>query len=234
MNTSIDNDSNPNLPTIAQTLKPSRRRNGKIARLPRKLRDQVNEMLSDGLPHAEIIASLGAAGERLNKDHLINWEKGGYLEWLRDRLWLDELFSRLEFAQEVLEHPECPKIREAGLAIAIKQMYELISKFDPVTFMEKLADDPAGYSRVLNSLSKLAEIGLRYDREHTESVRAATRESSKSTKAAGLTDSMLRQYENEFKLLRRPPKEHQPNPAQSQESPREVSSSPDLQRSDRK
>jgi len=57
----------------------------------------------------------------------------------------------------------------------------------------------------------------------------ATRESSKSTKAAGLTDSMLRQYENEFKLLRRPPKEHQPNAAQSQESPREVSSSPDLQ-----
>src|SRR5439155_3322220 len=92
MNTSTDNDPNPNLPTIAQTLKPSRRRNGKIARLPRKLRDQVNEMLSDGLPHAEIIASLGAAGERLNKDHLINWEKGGYLEWLRDRLWLDELF----------------------------------------------------------------------------------------------------------------------------------------------
>lgn len=194
------------LPTPAQAIKPHRRRRGKIARLPRKIREEVNVMLDDGLPHAEIITRLGDHGKNLNRQNLINWQHGGFKDWLKDQPWLDELHASLDFATCLLDDSDSPKIREASLIIAIKQMYELIKSFEPTEFKQQLAEDPAAYSRILNSLAKLAEVGLRYDRERGQSTRAASRNANCSTKAAGLTEDMLRQYESEFKLLRRPTK----------------------------
>ena len=215
-----------NLPSLPQPLKPSRRRIGKVARLPKEVRDHLNYMIRDGLPHARIILNLGDYGKGLNKDNIINWEKGGYKEWLTDRIWLDEMFSKLEFARDMLQDPDSQRLREAGLVIAVKQMYGLIQKFEPASFLKQLADEPNNYSRILNSLSKLAEVGLRYDRERTETTRTVAREGDKSKKAAGLTDDLLRQYEDEFKLLRRPPK----GAELRQERPGETSAPPDQQK----
>jgi hypothetical protein len=201
----------PPLPTPAQAIKPARRRRGKIARLPRKIREEVNVMLDDGLPHAEIIARLGDHGKNLNRQNLINWQQGGFKDWLKDQPWLDELHASLDFATTVLDDSDSPKLREASLIVAVRQMYDLIKSFEPADFKEQLAGDPAAYSRILNSLAKLAEVGLRYDRERAEAARAGQREASRSKKAAELTEDMLRQYENEFKLLRRPT---QPGPVE--------------------
>ena len=194
------------LPSAAKAMKQQRRRRGKIARLPRKIREEVNVMISDGLPYAEIIARLGDHGKGLNKDNLINWHAGGYRDWLRDQPWLDQLHASLDFATIVLDDSDAPKIREASLIIAVKQMYELIKSFEPAEFKQQLKDEPATYSKILNSLSKLAEVGLRYDRERGDAIRRASRDTNRAKKAAGLTDDMLRQYENEFNLLRRPSK----------------------------
>jgi hypothetical protein len=160
-------------------------------------------MLDDGVPHLEVIARLGEHGKDLNKNNLINWQKGGHQDWLKDQPWLDELHSRLDFADNIVTESDSPKVREASLIIAVKQMYELITTFEPATFREQLAADPSTYSRILNSLAKLAEVGLRYDRERNETARSATREKNKAMKATGLTADMLCNYENEFKLLRR-------------------------------
>lgn len=192
------------LPTPAQAIKPHRRRRGKIARLPRKIREEINVMLDDRLPHAKIIARLGDLGKNINRQNLINWQHGGFKDWLKDQPWLDELHASLDFVTNVLDDSDSPKLREASLIIAVRQMYDLIKSFEPADFKEQLAGDPAAYSRILNSLAKLAEVGLRYDRERAEATRADKREASRSKKAAGLTEDMLRQYENEFKLLRRP------------------------------
>ena len=59
------------------------RRNGKVARLPAALRDQVNRGLDEGLPYKTIIASLGPAGQHLNEDNLSNWRLGGYQDYLK-------------------------------------------------------------------------------------------------------------------------------------------------------
>jgi hypothetical protein len=194
----------PPLPSAAQVLKPTRRRRGKIARLPRQIREQINAMLDDGLSHADIIARLGDHGKNLNRQNLINWQQGGFKDWLKDQPWLDELHASLDFANNVLDDSDSPKIREASLVIAVKQMYELIKSFEPADFKQQLSEDPAAYSRILNSLAKLAEVGLRYDRERGEASRNERREANRSKKAAGLTEDLLRQYENEFNLLRRP------------------------------
>jgi hypothetical protein len=161
-------------------------------------------MLDDGLPHADIIARLGDHGKNLNRQNLINWQQGGFKDWLKEQPWLDELHASLDFATTVLDDSDSPKLREASLIIAVRQMYDLIKSFEPAEFKHQLAEDPAAYSRILNSLAKLAEVGLRYDRERAEVARTAKRDVASSKKAAGLTEDMLRQYEHEFKLLRRP------------------------------
>jgi hypothetical protein len=191
------------LPTAAQAIKPHRKRHGKIAKLPRQVRLKINRMLDDGHPHAEIIAALGEHGKGINKYNLINWEKGGYQEWLKDLPWLEQLQSRLDFAHDVMADPDSPKVREASLVIAVKQMYELITTFEPASFKEKLAEEPATYSRVINSLAKLAEIGLRYDQQHTEAARLTTKEKDMASKATGLSKDGLMQFESEYRLLRR-------------------------------
>ena len=210
------------LPSAAKAMKQQRRRRGKIARLPRKIREEVNVMISDGLPYAEIIARLGDHGKDLNKDNLINWHAGGYRDWLRDQPWLDQLHASLDFATIVLDDSDAPKIREASLIIAVKQMYELIKSFEPAEFKQQLTDEPATYSRILNSLSKLAEVGLRYDRERTDAIRRVSRDTNRAKKAAGLTDDMLRQYESEFNLLRRPAKNALAQPTPDEARLREV------------
>ena len=118
------------LPSPKQAVKPTRRPRGKIAHLPRNIREQINFMLSDGLTYAEVIERLGEAAKHLNEDNIGRWHAGPYQKWLKDRAWLEELSSKLDFAVNVLEDPDSPKIREASLAIVLKQMYELIADFE--------------------------------------------------------------------------------------------------------
>jgi len=51
----------PNTPTLQHSSTPllaTRARCGKVARLPKEIRDQINEMLLDGVPHHQIIQKL--------------------------------------------------------------------------------------------------------------------------------------------------------------------------------
>ncbi len=201
------------LPTdeVPEPPKPARRRRGKIARLPDEMRLRVNLMLSDGLTYAQVIAKLGDAGKDLNVDNVREWHSGGYEAWRKDRLWLDEMYAKLQFAKDVLQDRDSPKIREATISIAVTQMIDLVADFEPITLINKLAQDPANYSRILTSLSKLTEAGLKYDRKHADDSRQASRK--KSPNPAGWTPAQLHQYEQEFNLLRRPSQAAQAAPA---------------------
>jgi hypothetical protein len=68
----------PTPPPIPNLNHQTRRRNGKIAHLPKTVRDQLNTMLADGLTYPEIIQALGDQAADLNKDNLSNWHAGGY------------------------------------------------------------------------------------------------------------------------------------------------------------
>jgi hypothetical protein len=70
-------------------------RNGKIARLPRNIRDELNHRLQDGEPGGRILEWLNAlppvsavlaaefGGDAVNAQNLSNWRKGGYSDWLK-------------------------------------------------------------------------------------------------------------------------------------------------------
>jgi len=71
--------------------------NGKIARLPRNVRDELNHRLDDGEPGGRIVEWLNAlspvqavlaaefGGVGINAQNLSNWRKGGFQHWLKQQ-----------------------------------------------------------------------------------------------------------------------------------------------------
>jgi hypothetical protein len=68
-------------------------RNGKIARLPHNLREQINLRLQDGeeakpiadwlntLPEVQALLQSAFAGQPINENNLSNWKLGGFRDW---------------------------------------------------------------------------------------------------------------------------------------------------------
>jgi hypothetical protein len=77
-------------------------RTGKIARLPREIRDQLNQRLNDGqsgrrlvtwlnsLPEVQQVLAADFDGRPLNEQNLSQWKAGGYEDWLTRRETLDQ------------------------------------------------------------------------------------------------------------------------------------------------
>ena len=90
------------------------KRTGKIARLPRTLRDQLNQRLHDGEPGVDLIKWLNAlpevqailaehfAGVPISPQNLSEWNNGGFLDWLTTQELLE---SAREFAANTAELP---------------------------------------------------------------------------------------------------------------------------------
>jgi hypothetical protein len=69
-------------------------RTGKIARLPRETREQLNRRLQDGQPGTQLVVWLNAlpetqavlardfAGRAVSEQNLSEWKQGGYRDWL--------------------------------------------------------------------------------------------------------------------------------------------------------
>lgn len=134
---------------------PSRRRTGKIARLPHEHRELINHMLRDGAPYPKIIQKLADHGYKLDKHNLSRWYGGGHQDWVEEQAWLEEMRVRLDFAREVVNQPNANLLDEASLRIAVTQMYNLLLAFDPLSLKNQLATQPTAYSRILGSLCKL-------------------------------------------------------------------------------
>ena len=72
------------------------RGNGKIARLPKSLRDQINLWMRDRLSYPDIIQRLGEHGNDLKPAHLCEWKKRGHQDWLLEQAWLAQTRARQE------------------------------------------------------------------------------------------------------------------------------------------
>ena len=87
---------------------------GKIARLPQKIRDQINEKLYNGehgvqilywlneLPVVQGIMQECFGGEPISPQNLSEWNNGGFLDWLTTQELLEDA---REFAANTAELP---------------------------------------------------------------------------------------------------------------------------------
>jgi len=150
--------------------------NGKIARLPKAARDQVNVWLRDGLSYPEIIQRLGDIGKGLKPGHLCEYRKRGYQDWLRQREWLEHLASKSEFSTDILATQDSGALHEASLRLAAAQMFDQLMRFSsalPAENGENAQLTSEQFARLVNALSRLTREALGFQKYRDACSRAA-------------------------------------------------------------
>ena len=139
---------------------------GKIARLPVKIRDEVNRRLLDGetggkilpwlnsLPEVKRILGEDFEGLAVNDNNLSDWRKGGFEDWLKQR---ERIARTRELARYAAEQTQAggQSIAEGAAAIASGQLLELLEAVDEATEAtgQKLSAD--ALVKICSALSSL-------------------------------------------------------------------------------
>ena len=127
----------------------SHRRNGKVARLPKAFREQVNIQLDEGKTYAKIIVWLAENGHPgFTLDNLSQWYAGGYQDWLKQ-----EKLSAV--AVDIVRQSDGSKTEQAARDIATARIFETLMDFDPDTLIKRLNTRPEHFTTVLNTFTRL-------------------------------------------------------------------------------
>jgi len=110
------------------------RGNGKVARLPKPLRDQVNHGLADGLSYPNIIERLGEHGKDLRPDNLSEWKKRGHQVWLLEQTWLAEIRARQEPAVSLSTDFDATQLNHAALQLGALHIFEALRDLNSPRF----------------------------------------------------------------------------------------------------
>jgi len=131
-----------------------RTRNGKVARLPYAVRDMINRMLRNNIPHSQIADALDELNFRVTERNISNWKtRGGYRDWciaqdraLETRLLQDNLL-------EQLRKNDASQLAEVGLQLAATELSQFFLK--PET-RQQLNNEPEKLARTIGILCRLA------------------------------------------------------------------------------
>ena len=114
-------------------------RNGKIARLPRSIREQVNRKLDDGitgveivewlntLPEAQALMAAEFDGHPIREQNLSEWKAGGYRDWQMRQEALEMVRSLAEEAGDLKKAAAEEPLTEA-LALWVAARYAVAAK----------------------------------------------------------------------------------------------------------
>jgi hypothetical protein len=193
---------------VGETAK--RRRNGKIAKLPKDLRDRVCEMILDGLTYAEIVKALSEHGIAVSEDSVGTWKAGGYQDWLRGQERLDELRIRQEVRRDLVPENDGVKTHQAASEIAALNLCDVLEDLKPAVLKEALTTDPAtycmllgSYTRLLSVLPKLSAAELECERRRDELSEKMAKDNKGDApeKPRGLSEGTRRLIEKEMNLM---------------------------------
>jgi hypothetical protein len=113
-------------------------RKGKIARLPRLIRNELNRRLDDGEEgpsllewlnaHPDVVRSLARhQAQPITKQNLSEWHQGGYQDWLHEQsthAWLRDLADQSKNIRDELGFVSFADWLAAPLAVALGQCLE--------------------------------------------------------------------------------------------------------------
>lgn len=115
-------------------------RSGKIARLPRHLREQVNRRLDDGepgpqllawlneCPEAQLVVQRDFGGRSINEQNLSDWRQGGFRDWQRQQEACDHVTRLIDHAAafDAAADETCLSDR-LGLVLAV-ELFKLLEQ----------------------------------------------------------------------------------------------------------
>jgi hypothetical protein len=144
------------------------RRNGKVARLPLALRDQINHLLDDGMPYKTIIQKLGEAAKHLNKHSISNWRSGGYQDYLKAQLINDRARTQTEAAADVVRETGQvgpAKLQRVCQEIALLQYLRTLMDHGDQLAQDSLKKNPAKMITLMNACCNMANAGRQFDKQ---------------------------------------------------------------------
>jgi hypothetical protein len=129
---------------------------GKIARLPKDLRDNVNQWLLDGIAYAEIINRLGAAAAGIKPDNVGEWKKFGYKKWLLEKTFFDLVRERQQTPANLARDFDATEVNQGALQLATLHIFEALRDLNPGSLDEKLGGDCASFARLIHALARVS------------------------------------------------------------------------------
>jgi len=135
-------------------------RNGKIARLPQSVREELNQRLErserspqllawlNALPEVQEFVQRECGGEPVSKQNLSRWRLGGYQDWLTRRDFFDDARTAEDFATESGEASKSALADHAATVLAARYA-GLLVRWDG-----KCAKDIEDKARVLNGFCR--------------------------------------------------------------------------------
>jgi hypothetical protein len=157
-------------------------RQGKIARLPRAVREAINHRLADGQSAAEILAWANGLekvravldrhfdGVDISEQNLSQWRAGGYAEWLATQEREESIRSLAEFSHR-LAKASGGDLTAGAAAIAAGKIYSVLEAVADGT-----AEEGASELDLIDALAKLRGLELDKQRVALAERKHATKE----------------------------------------------------------
>ena len=102
------------------------RHNGKVAHLPKTVRDKINLMIQDGVTYPATIQRLGEEGKGLNVMNLSRWKDTGYQDWLLEQAFIARTRARQETPGELVRDFDATEVNHAALQLATLHIFETL------------------------------------------------------------------------------------------------------------
>jgi hypothetical protein len=160
-------------------------RNGKIARLPKTIRDELNRRLDNNeqgkglvawlnsLPEVYAIIKSDFGGKPIREQNLSEWKKGGYADWQKRQEilgWLNQLKEDAAEVDTVMRNSEFTRnlamVLSVDLARAMKEAMEQIP--DPgkrMDCLERMAGRIAQFRREESNAARAQIASEKWQRE---------------------------------------------------------------------
>jgi hypothetical protein len=156
-------------------------RNGKIARLPRFVRDELNERLErseespqllawlNELPEVKEVVQDDFAGIPISKQNLSEWRQGGFEEWLARRELWEHAHNTMDFAEDLAGEGEHVLADDVATVLAARYA-ALLAKWDGEVD-EKFEAKTRAINRLCRSVVQLQRSMHRAAKDNEDYIR---------------------------------------------------------------
>jgi hypothetical protein len=141
-----------------------RKRTGKIAQLPKAVRERINQLLDDGRDYPAILKELGPHAQGISHQNLTNWRQGGYQDHLDHQRELECIRTQIEAAADLIhDRPgiTMPELLKACDTVAITQMFHVIMHHGEEVLIRGLQQHPIKYLNLLNTICNMNDSQIR-------------------------------------------------------------------------
>ena len=177
-------------------------RRSKIARLPREIREQVNQLLDDFAEYQRILDWLTDQGHPgFQMYDLTRWEDSGYLDWLARQQHSEELETKLDWIQKLASEGNST-LQKASLSVLALKLFDTISRTDAADMCKLLDNRPEKIPGLLNAFARFCHEGLEMEK-FTEEIRdkAKAAEQTQLTDKGAATPDSIRRLKSELRFM---------------------------------